>query len=61
MAEAELQVQVLALHRGAIADALDFQLLGEAGGDAGDQIVDQVRDRPHICGGALLVLVAASR
>src|SRR6185369_1358909 len=27
MAEAELQVQDFALHRGAIADALDFQLL----------------------------------
>src|SRR6185369_15562796 len=41
MAVAELQLQVLALHRRAIADAGDLELLFEALGDAGDQVVDQ--------------------
>src|SRR3569833_2207171 len=50
MAETELQVQGLALHRGAIAHALNLQLLGEALGDAGDEIVDQsARQAPHLC------------
>src|ERR1700761_5733959 len=49
MAEAELQVQDLALHRGAIADALDLQLLGEAVGDAFHQVVHQrARQTPHL-------------
>src|SRR5690349_13622810 len=57
VAEAELQVQILALHSSTIADALDFQLLGETRGDAGDQIVDQAAGQdPHL-GGTLLVLV----
>src|ERR1700722_2928565 len=61
MAEPELQIEVLALHRGAIADALNLQLLGEAGGDAGDQIVDQAaREAPHLRS-ALLVLVRRDR
>src|SRR5258708_30321840 len=37
VAEAELKIQHLALHRRTITDALDFQLLGEAGGDTGDR------------------------
>src|SRR5208282_4072956 len=38
---AERELQVLALHRGAIADAVDLEPLFEALGDAGDQIGDQ--------------------
>ena len=41
MGVAELEVQVLALHRGAIADAVDFELLLVALGDAGDQLGDE--------------------
>src|SRR6185437_12940081 len=40
VAVAELQHQVLALHRGAIADTLDLEALGEALGDAGHHVVD---------------------
>src|SRR6185437_4795286 len=39
--EAELQVELLALHRRAIADAGDLQLLLEALGDAVDDVVHQ--------------------
>src|ERR1019366_678732 len=48
VAEAELQVQRLALHRGAVADAGDLQPLLEALGHARDQIGDQrARRAPH--------------
>ena len=39
VAVAELQLQVLALGRGAVADAGDLEHLGEALGDAGDQVL----------------------
>ena len=41
MAVAELQLQVLALDVRAIADAGDEQLLGEALGHAGDEVLHQ--------------------
>ena len=41
MAEAQLQLQILALHRRAIADAVDFELLREALRHADDEIVHQ--------------------
>jgi hypothetical protein len=41
VAVAELQLQVLALRVGAIADAGDQELLGEALGHAGDQVLHQ--------------------
>src|SRR5262249_7592487 len=41
VAVAERDLQVFALHGGAIADAADFKTLLEAFGDAGDQIVYQ--------------------
>src|SRR6185437_4245334 len=41
VAVAQLQHQVLALDRGAIAHALDLQVLGEAFGHAGDHVVDE--------------------
>jgi hypothetical protein len=41
VAVAELQAQVLALHRGAVADARDLQRLGEALGHAGHQLLHQ--------------------
>ena len=41
VAVAELQLQVLALRRGAIADAGDLEHLGEALGHAGDQVLHQ--------------------
>ena len=48
MAVAELQVEVAALHRGAIADAVDFEVAGKAGRDAGHHVVDQrPRRAPH--------------
>src|SRR5712691_332413 len=48
VAVAELQGQGIALHRGAIADAVDIEVAGEAGGDAGDHVVDQrPRRAPH--------------
>ena len=40
VAIAELQLQVLALGRGAIADAVDLEHLGETLGDAGDEVLD---------------------
>ena len=67
MAVAELQVQDIALHRGAIADAVDLEVAGEAGGDAGDHVVDQrPRRAPHrprplalVCSGAIVTLPSA--
>src|ERR1700731_229385 len=53
VAIAQLQHQVLALDRGAIADALDLQVLGEALGDAGDHVVDEGAHRPPMDAGAL--------
>src|ERR1700733_14106316 len=41
VAVAERDLQVFALHRGAVTDAVDFEPLLEALGDAGDQIGDQ--------------------
>jgi hypothetical protein len=41
VAVAELQLQILALHRGAIADAGDLSVFGEALGHAGDQVLHQ--------------------
>ena len=41
VAIAERELQILALHRGAIADAADFQALLETLGDARDEIGDQ--------------------
>jgi len=40
VAEAELQVELLALDRGPVADAVDLQLLGEAVGHAGHHRLD---------------------
>ena len=57
MAVAERDLQVLALHRRAIADAVDLEPLLEALGDAGDQVGDSVRDVPH-CDARALGLVA---
>src|SRR5581483_5097123 len=39
--KAELEIELLALHRRAEADAVDLELLLEALGDAGDQVGDQ--------------------
>src|SRR5512143_3324767 len=48
MAVAELELEVRALHRGAIADAGDLELLGEAFRHAGHQIGDHgPRHAPH--------------
>src|SRR3954462_617939 len=48
VAVAELQRQVVALHRGAITDAVDFEIAGKAGRDAGHHVVDQgARRAPH--------------
>jgi len=48
MPSTELQIERLALHRGAIADAVDLELLLESLGDAGHQIGDQrARGAPH--------------
>src|SRR5579862_4532786 len=41
VAVAELQVERLALHRGAIADAVDLEVAGKAGRDPGHHVVDQ--------------------
>src|ERR1700761_2791984 len=41
VAVAELQLQVLALNRGAVADAGDLERLGEALGHAGDEVLHQ--------------------
>ena len=38
---ADVEDQRLAVHRGAITDALDFQVLGEALGHADDHVVEQ--------------------
>src|SRR5262249_31687999 len=47
-AEAERELQFLALHRRAVADAADLQPLLETLGDAGHEIVDQgARQSPH--------------
>src|SRR5690606_5775292 len=46
VAEAERELQILALHGGAVTDALDLQLLLEARIDADHHIVDQRAGRP---------------
>src|SRR6476619_776583 len=46
VAEAELQLQILALHLRAVADALDLQALLEPLGDAGDHVGDQRPGQP---------------
>src|SRR5580704_2932954 len=53
VAIAERDLQILALHRGAIADAIDLEPLLEAFGDAGDQIGDQRARRAPLRAGAL--------
>src|SRR5262249_61049473 len=51
VAGAERNLQVLALHRGTITDAVDFELALEPLGDAGHQIGDQgARSSPHGAG-----------
>src|SRR3546814_4649597 len=56
VAEAELQVQRLALHRGTVADAVDLQLLLEAFGHAGHHVLDARAGRaPH--GTGLLAVI----
>src|SRR5437016_4625787 len=48
VAVAELQGEGAALHRGPVADAIDVEVAGEAGGDAGHHVVDQrPRRAPH--------------
>src|SRR5579883_1792224 len=48
VAVAERDLQVLALHRGAVADAVDLELALEALGDAGDEVRHQrARGAPH--------------
>src|SRR5204862_4012101 len=48
VAVAERDLQVLALQRGAVADAGDLELLLEALGNAGDEVVHQrARGAPH--------------
>ena len=54
VAVAELQLQLLALHRGAIADAADLERLRVALGDAVDHVGDQVRDMPHMARAGLV-------
>ena len=57
MAIAELQVQGVALHRGAIADPVDLEVAGEAVGDPGDHVVDQrAGGSPHRARALALVL-----
>src|SRR6185436_8194860 len=46
VAEAELHLQILALQRSAVADALDLQALLESLGDAGDHVGDQRPGQP---------------
>ncbi len=46
MAEAEGELEALALEDGAVAHADDLELLGEAGGDAGDHVLDQRAAEP---------------
>ncbi len=59
VAVAELEAQVLALGLGAIADAGDFEHLGEAFGHAGDEVLDQ---RPlHAPRGAIALRVDQRR
>src|SRR6185312_5189713 len=53
VAVAQLQHQVLALDRGAIAHPLDLQALGEALGHAGDHVVDESARRAPMDAGAL--------
>ena len=56
MAESELQHQILALELGAVSDAVDLQVAGEALGDAGDQVVDDAARRaPHLLGAVAVV------
>ena len=56
--KAERQLQVRALELSAVADALDFERLGEAGGDAGDHVVQQ-RTREAVQGALLTFVVGA--
>src|SRR3984957_3769507 len=53
VAIAERDLQILALHRGAIADAVDLEPLLKTLGDAGDQIGDQRARRAPLRAGAL--------
>src|ERR1700737_639553 len=53
VAEPERQLQILALHRRAVADAGDLQSLLEALGHAGDEIVHQRARQPPHCTGPL--------
>src|SRR5580700_9872851 len=53
VAIAERDLQVLALHRGAVADAVDLEPLLKTLGDAGDQIGDQRARRAPLRAGAL--------
>ena len=41
MRVAEREHELRALQLGAVADAADLEVLGEAGGDAGDHVVDE--------------------
>src|ERR1700722_2899765 len=51
VAVAERDLQILALHRGAIADAGDLELVLETLGDAGDEVRDEgARGTPHGAG-----------
>src|SRR5579863_2361146 len=61
VAVAQLQVQDVALHRGAIADAVDLEVAGEAGGDAGHHVVDQRAGRAPHRAGAFAVAVRRDR
>src|SRR6185503_2957989 len=58
VAIAQLQAQVLALGGGAIADAGDLEHLGEAFGDAGDEVLDH---RPLQAPGGARLLRRADR
>src|SRR5215470_241267 len=59
MAVAELELEARPLHRRAVTHAGDFELLGEALGDAGHQVRDQrPRHTPH---GAGILRVLAQR
>src|SRR3954447_8885348 len=56
---AELQLEVLALQRGAVADALDLEGLGEPGGDALDHVGHQ-RARQPVQGAVLAAVGRAA-
>src|SRR5262249_40131375 len=57
VAVAELQHEIFALHRGAIADAVDLQIDGVSGVDAADHVVDErARRAPGHAGALGLVL-----